>query len=86
MVDTTVLPDLAILFKNFITWRAVVESRPVVGSSKNMIEGLMSNSIPIDVLFFYPPDIPLIIAFPTYVSAHFPNPKALISSSTLAFF
>jgi hypothetical protein len=64
MVDTIVLPAFDRLFSALITFKAVVESRPVVGSSKNIIDGLISNSTPIDVLFFYPPDIPLMRASP----------------------
>lgn len=76
----TVLPALATLFRNFITCKAVVESSPVVGSSKKRIEGLIKSSIPIETLFFYPPDNPLIRAFPTKVSAHLVSPRALINS------
>lgn len=79
IVETIVLPDFAILFKNCIRCKEVVESNPVVGSSKNIIEGLVSNSTPIDTLLFYPPDTPLIIVFPTYVSEHLVRPKILIN-------
>lgn len=43
MVDTIVLPLLAIEANNWMTCRAVVESKPVVGSSKKMIFGLVIN-------------------------------------------
>lgn len=75
MVETTVLPVFANLFKKTIKFKAVVESRPVVGSSRKMIEGLMSSSKPIEVLFFSPPEIPRILLSPTYVSLHLPSPK-----------
>lgn len=52
MVDITVLPSIASLFKNLIKLSEVVESRPVVGSSKKMMDGLISNYNPIEVLFF----------------------------------
>lgn len=47
--------------------KAVEESRPVVGSSKNNIDGLVSNSTPIDVLLRSPPETPLISSLPTLV-------------------
>jgi len=61
MVEITVLPCLASLLRNLIRLRDVVESKPVVGSSKKIMEGLISSSKPIDVLFFSPPEIPLIL-------------------------
>ena len=67
----TVLPCLANLFKNLIKLREVVESKPVVGSSKKIIEGFMSNYKPIEVLFLSPPDTPLILVSPIHVSLHF---------------
>lgn len=85
IVETTVRPDFASLLRKRITLRAVVESNPVVGSSRKMIDGLMSNSTPMEVLFFSPPEIPLISALPTYVSAHFDSPSTCIVSSTLSF-
>jgi hypothetical protein len=35
-----------------MTFKAVVESSPVVGSSRKMIEGLTRSSTPMDVRFF----------------------------------
>jgi len=55
--------------------RDVVESKPVVGSSKKIMEGFTSSYNPMDVLFFSPPDTPLILVSPTYVSLHFSSPK-----------
>jgi hypothetical protein len=51
MVEMTVLPSFAKFLRRRITCKAVVESSPVVGSSKNMILGLVINSTPIEVLF-----------------------------------
>lgn len=61
---TTVLPDSANLFRKRTKLRAVVESRPVVGSSRKIKEGLISSSTPTDVLFLYPPESPRIRLFP----------------------
>ena len=52
IVVTTVRPAWANLFRNLIKFKAVVESKPVVGSSKKIKEGLMSNYTPTEVLFF----------------------------------
>ena len=70
IVVIRVIPHLAKLLILSMISKAVVESRPVVGSSKNNKEGFDINSIPILVLFFSPPEIPLCKASPTYVSAH----------------
>jgi len=67
MVDITVLPFYANYFNKLITFRAVSLSSPVVGSSRNIILGLVSSSTPIDVLFLSPPEIPLINSPPIKV-------------------
>ena len=85
-MDITVLPWLASFFRRRITWRAVVESRPVVGSSKKIILGFVMSSTPIEVLFLSPPLIPLIKLFPTFVSAQLVRPNSLIRFSTLYCF
>ena len=41
-----------------ITFRAVSESRPVVGSSKNITDGFVISSTPILVRLRSPPEIP----------------------------
>jgi hypothetical protein len=82
----TVLPSLAKFFKRRMTWRAVVESRPVVGSSRKIMLGLTMSSTPIEVLFLSPPLIPFIKAFPTFTSAQLDSPSYLIRSSTILYF
>jgi len=57
----------------------------VVGSSRKIIPGFVTNSTPIEVLFRYPPDIPLMNVFPIFVLAHELNPRSTISYSTLSF-
>ncbi len=52
IVEMTVLPCVESLFKNLMRLREVVESKPVVGSSRKIIEGFINNYRPIDVLFF----------------------------------
>lgn len=83
MVEITVLPCLARVFKSSITCKAVVESRPVVGSSRNMILGLVMSSTPIEVRFLYPPLMPLMKAFPTLTSAQLIKPSYNIKSCTI---
>ena len=55
-----VLPEFARFFKIIITWVAVYESRPVVGSSRKIKDGSVMSSTPIEVLFLSPPETPLI--------------------------
>jgi len=86
IVLTTLRPWRARFFKTSSTFKAVVESRPVVGSSRKSKLGLVISSTPIEVLFLSPPDKPLIKVFPTFVSAHFWRPSSLIKLSTLCFF
>ena len=45
---------------------AVLESSPVVGSSRNKTDGEMINSIPMFALFLSPPDTPRINSVPTW--------------------
>lgn len=77
---------MANLFRKLIKFKAVVESSPVVGSSKKIIDGFISNYNPIEVLFFYPPDTPLILLSPTYVSLHLVSPKNSITLFTITIF
>lgn len=65
-----VLPAVARSFRVSITEVAVKESRPVVGSSKNIKLGSVISSTPIEVLFLSPPDTPLIKGPPIFVSLH----------------
>lgn len=78
MVEITLTPLLLKDFNNSITYKEVELSRPVVGSSKKIMAGLVSNSTPIEVLFLSPPEIPLIIIFPILESLHFYKPNSFI--------
>lgn len=86
IVEITVLPAPASLFRNLMRLRDVVESSPVVGSSKKIMEGLMSSSKPIEVRFFSPPDTPRMRVSPIHVFLHFSNPRFLIVRFTLFSF
>lgn len=50
--------------------RAVVESNPEVGSSRNRREGLIIISLPMQTRFLSPPEIPLTKEPPIIVSWH----------------
>jgi hypothetical protein len=67
----TVLPFKASFLNRRITFLALWLSKPEVGSSKMIKEGLPATSTAILNLFFYPPEIPLIRTPPTKLSAHF---------------
>ena len=69
-----------------MTYKAVEESSPVVGSSKKIKLGFVRSSTPILALLRSPPDTPLIILFPILVLEHFPKPSPAISCSTLSRF
>jgi len=47
-----------LFFNKFITVNAVKLSKPDVGSSKKITDGLVNNSKAILTLFFSPPEIP----------------------------
>lgn len=66
-----------------MTCKAVVESKPVVGSSRKMMLGFVISSTPIEVRFLSPPLIPLMKAFPTFTSAQLVSPSSNIRSSTI---
>ena len=81
-----VLPFFANSLKSNITCRAVVESSPVVGSSKNIALGFVINYIPIEVLFLYPPETPFMKVFPIRTLAQSVKPNSSSNSSTLSDF
>ena len=61
-----VFPLFANSLRVSITEVAVKESRPVVGSSKNIKYGSVISSTPIEVLFLSPPEIPFIRVPPIF--------------------
>ena len=62
-----------------MTFWAINESKPDVGSSQNMSGGLVKTSEAKERRFFSPPEIPLIVCWlldePTKVSRHFDKPN-----------
>jgi hypothetical protein len=50
-----------------MTALAVLESSPVVGSSRNKIDGFVISSMPMFVRFRSPPDTPRMNSVPTYL-------------------
>lgn len=81
-----VLPPTARVLRREITYKAVDESSPVVGSSRKIKLGLVRSSTPILALFRSPPDTPLMILFPILVLEHLLRPSPTISCSTLSLF
>jgi len=67
MVLITVLPLIANSLKVSTTEVAVKESKPVVGSSKNIKFGSVISSTPMEVLFLSPPDTRLMSGPPILV-------------------
>ena len=55
---------------------------PLVGSSRKRMPGSVMSSMPIEVRFFSPPEIPRLSSDPTLVPAHFSRPSRLISAAT----
>jgi hypothetical protein len=84
MVQTTVSPSLACFFMSFIILSEVNESSPLVGSSKNIKEGSVIISKPIDTLLRSPPDNPLKKIEPIIVFCEFYNPSLESNISTLS--
>lgn len=60
----------AMSFNTWIVLRAVVESRPDVGSSRNSKDGFIMISFPMHTLFLSPPETPLTKDPPMMVSWH----------------
>ena len=58
MLKRTVKPRFASALSVSITFWAVLESRPLVGSSRKSTVGLVINSYPIEVLFLSPDETP----------------------------
>lgn len=65
---------------------AVVESRPDVGSSRMITEGLISSSWPTETRLRSPPDTPRRVGPPTSVFLHFSKPRAEMTPFTRSFF
>lgn len=73
------MPLCASYFKSLIILRAECESNPDVGSSRRRTLGLVTNSYPIVVLFFSPPDKPFIMSPPYKTFLQLSNPSLFIN-------
>lgn len=73
---------LATFFKYLITSKLAVESRPLVGSSKNRIFGPVIKRLAILKRRFWPPLMPFLIGVPTRVLAWSRSPNEVSISST----
>ena len=85
MVAMIAIPLWDSYFKSWHILYAVCESKPDVGSSKKSKEGSEINSYPIDVLFFSPPERPLMNWPPKSVSWQSYNPNLCRSVSTFSW-
>mmetsp|Transcript_34512 Transcript_34512/g.62583 ORF Transcript_34512/g.62583 Transcript_34512/m.62583 type:complete len:108 (+) Transcript_34512:2390-2713(+) len=70
-------------FKELMMLRAVVESKPEVGSSSMRNEGLETSSRPMLTRFFWPPLMPLSSESPTTVCCTWVSCMTLRTSSTM---
>ena len=86
IVHSTLQPWAARLPRFLITAYAANASSPDVGSSRKTSVGFMTSSIPTEVRFFWPPEIPRIISSPMYVSAQSSRPRSTSIRSTIARF
>uniref|UniRef100_A0A8W7PIF3 Uncharacterized protein n=1 Tax=Anopheles coluzzii TaxID=1518534 RepID=A0A8W7PIF3_ANOCL len=81
MTQITQRPLAARSLRWATTCIAAIMSSPLVGSSKNMIDGLEISSSPIERRFFSPPDM-----FATGLWAHLERPSSFRTSTTIADF
>ena len=79
MVHIIVLPSLASSFRRVMHELHDAESRPLVGSSKNITGGLLTSSKAMASLFLWPPDIILARVLP-----HLPEDKVSKLTTFLA--
>lgn len=82
IVHTTVLPVSTVFLTVLITMAAALASRPDVGSSIKMIEGLATSSTAIVNLFLCSVDNPVIPGRPTIASLRLSSSTSSITSST----
>lgn len=83
MVQMTVLPLLERSMTVFMILSAVFASSPLVGSSRNKMEGFVIISTPILTRLRSPPEIPLTTpGTPIFVFAHLDKPSSSMVAST----
>ena len=85
MLSTTVTPMDPSPLRMSTTFAALVLSSPVVGSSRNMIPGLVSNSVAMETLRFSPPLSPRVNSSPMRLSATFTSPNSRIHPATTLY-
>ena len=86
MVTITERPSSARSRIRCMTSVLIAESRPDVGSSKNMIRGLLRRPMPIETRFFSPPEMPRTKNPPILVSCALASPSWSMTSCTRAAF
>ena len=85
MLSTTVTPMDPKPLRMSTTFAAFVLSNPVVGSSKNMIPGLVSSSVAMDTRRFSPPLSPRVNSSPMNECAILEMPRSCIVCQITAF-
>ena len=81
MEQTTARPDSDSFRTVAMMWYAVYESRPLVGSSRKRMLGLVMSSTPMAVRLRSPPLIPRRSTLPIRVSLHSWRPSSRMTSS-----
>mmetsp|Transcript_4169 Transcript_4169/g.18732 ORF Transcript_4169/g.18732 Transcript_4169/m.18732 type:complete len:301 (-) Transcript_4169:1429-2331(-) len=85
MLSSTVTPARDNPLRMSTTFAALVLSSPVVGSSRNMIPGLVSSSVAMETLRFSPPLSPRVNSSPIRLSATFTRPNSRIHPATTLY-
>ena len=85
MLSSTVTPARDNPLRMSTTFAALVLSSPVVGSSRNMIPGLVSSSVAMETLRFSPPLSPRVNSSPMRLSATFTRPNSRIHPATTLY-
>mmetsp|Transcript_7214 Transcript_7214/g.21995 ORF Transcript_7214/g.21995 Transcript_7214/m.21995 type:complete len:228 (-) Transcript_7214:231-914(-) len=84
MVVTMVRPRSAKCLSVCITFRALNESSPLVGSSRKMRDGLVTSSVPMLTRFLSPPLTPRFRSLPMYESFTWLKPNSVITASAFS--
>ena len=85
MLSSTVTPVRDNPLRMSTTFAAFVLSNPVVGSSKNMIPGLVSSSVAMDTRRFSPPLSPRVNSSPMRLVATLTKPSSRIQPTTVRY-
>ena len=85
IVARMLMPLSASSLRHYTTRKAEAESRPLVGSSSKSKDGFVISSYAIEVRFLSPPDMPLCIHPPIYVSWQSVRPSLCSTDLTRSY-